>query len=273
MGFHHDLAACQSQVVVNYPPTSGWSGTELRTTSRLVSLVQGNNDILLTHATNYAELDFIDVRPNPHRYDAELATNNNVSLGSFNSDGLKNSVGGINSTDSYVNFTVMAPTSGSYFLTVAYANGGSAGTHLLTVNGVSAGSVPYAVTGGWFGGGWLSGANPNSVRRFSTVPVSLNAGLNAIQLGKGNNFAELDYLNITSQNNLTPATPQLNISRTGSVAVLAWPTPANGYYLQQIGNLAKTNWTTAPNAVNLVGNQNQAAVPISGSNGFFRLYP
>src|ERR1017187_8697122 len=57
------------------------------------------------------------------------------------------------------------------------------------------------------------------------------------------------------------------------VAVLAWPTPANGYYLQQIGNLAKTNWTTAPNAVNLVGNQNQAAVPISGSNGFFRLYP
>jgi hypothetical protein len=119
----------------------------------------------------------------------------------------------------------------------------------------------------------LSGANPNSVRRFSTVPVSLNAGLNAIQLGKGNNFAELDYLNITPQNNLTPATPQLNISRTGSVAVLAWPTTANGYYLQQIGNLAKTNWTTAPNAVNLVGNQNQAAVPISGSNGFFRLYP
>ena len=105
------------------------------------------------------------------------------------------------------------------------------------------------------------------------MPVSLNAGLNPIQLGKGNNFAELDYLNITALNNLTPAIPQLNISRTGNVAVLAWPTPANGYYLQQIGNLAKTNWTTAPNAVNLVGNQNQAAVPISGSNGFFRLYP
>jgi hypothetical protein len=183
----------QSQGVVNYPPTAGWSGTEERTTSRLVSLVGGSNDIMLSHATNYAELDFIDVRPNTHRYDAELATNFAVNLGTFNSDGIPDSVGGINNADSYVNFTVFAPVAGAYWLTVAYANGtGSAATHQLTINGASAGSVSYAATGGWFGGGWLSGANPVAVRRLSTVPISLNAGLNAVQLGKGGGYAELD---------------------------------------------------------------------------------
>lgn len=264
----------QNQGVINYPPTSGWSGTEQRTTSRLISLAQGSNDLILSHATNYAELDFVDVRPNTHRYDAELATNHDVTLGSFNSDGVKNSVGGINNTDSYVSFAVTAPVAGLYQLSVAYANGGaSSATHLLTVNGVTVGAVNYTATGGWFGGGWLTGANPVSVRRFSNATVSLLAGVNYIQLGKGNNYAELDYISVTPVASLTPPMPALNISGGTQSVMLNWPTPANGYALQQSGDLSKTNWAVVTNQTNVVGGQNQVHLPVAGSNTFFRLYP
>ena len=264
----------QSQGVVNYPPTSGWSGTEQRTTSRLVSLVQGMNDIVLSHATNFAELDFIDVRPDTHRYDAELATNNDVALGSFNSDGQKNCVGGINNADSYVQFAVTAPVAGVYLLTAAYANGiAGTATHTVTVNGVSAGNLNYPYTGGWLGGGWLSGANPAVVRRFSSLPLHLNAGLNIVQLGKGNNYAELDYIALNPLN-VTPALPTLKLSANAdNTALISWPSSANGYWLQQISDLGKTNWTNVTNPVKIVGNQNQVTLPLTESSAFFRFFP
>lgn len=264
----------QSQGTIDFAGTTGWANVEMRTTSKLVSLVAGNNDILFTRATNYAELDFIDVRPNPHRYEAELATNNNVNLGQFNSDGVKNCVGGINSTDSFVNFAVTVPTAGAYLLTVAYANGtAGAATHTLTVNGAGAGNVNYVATGGWLGGGWVSGANPVSVRRTSTATVSLNAGLNTIQLGKGDSYAELDYIAVNPSTGLTPAIPALSIASNSNTLLVNWPATATGYFLQQIGDLTKTNWLAVTNAVGIVGNQKQVAVPLTRTNGFFRLFP
>jgi hypothetical protein len=187
----------QSQGVVTYPTTAGWSGTELRTTSRSVSLVKGLNDIRLTHATNFAELDFIDVRASTHRYEAELATNN-CSLKPFNTCYLNDCVGGINATTNYVEYAVLAPAAGNYVITVAYANG-LAGTasDSVTVNGLGAGNLNCFYTGGWFGGGWMSGSNPALVRQFSSVTVSLNAGLNLVRLYKNSNFTEQDYLTIT----------------------------------------------------------------------------
>ncbi len=263
----------QSQGVINYPPTAGWSGTELRTTSRLVSLVAGMNDIMLSHATNFAELDFIDVRQDTHRYEAELATVNAANRYTFNTCGIPDCVGGINNTDSYVNFTVFAPTTGTYRLNTAYGNGGSTGTFTLAVNGMNRGSVPLPATGGYLGGGWLSGNNPSKTRRISTVALSLNAGLNTIQLGKGSNFGELDYITIATATGTTPAIPALNLTQTdGNNALVSWPAPANGYLLQQISNLAQTNWANVSNPVNVVGDQNQVTVPLTSSNAFFRLF-
>ncbi len=265
----------QSQGVVSYPSTIGWSGTQERTTCRLVSLVQGMNDVMLSHATNYAELDYIDVRPDTHRYEAELATNNDVSLGSFNSDGIKNSVGGINNADSCVQFGVTVPTAGTFLMNVAYANGTtSVATHVVKVNGVSVGSVPYLPTGGWFGGGWVSGSNPSSVRRLASFYLNLKAGLNLVQLGKGNNYAELDYITMASVSTTTPPIPVPDLTLSdGSNGVVSWPEPATGYVLQQIGDLTQTNWVNVTNIVGTSGNRNQVVLPMTTTNVFFRLYP
>jgi hypothetical protein len=272
---HYITVNGQLQGVVNYPPTVGWANSELRTTACLVSLASGMNDILLTRATNYAELDFIDVRPNIHRYDAELATNNNVSLRTFNTCYIPNGVGAIDNADSYVNFSVVAPVAGTYLLSVAYANGtSSTATHLVAVNAASVGSVVYPPTGGWLGGGWLSGSNPSLVIRTSTLPVALNAGLNSLRLTHSANYAELDYITLTPTSNLTPSVPRLGITITnGTNLALSWPTPAAGYYLQQTAVLPATSWSKTTNPANVVGDRIQVSVPVTSSNTFFRLCP
>ncbi|RIX59628.1 hypothetical protein D3P08_05695 [Paenibacillus nanensis] len=97
-------------------------------------------------------------------------------------------VGQIDYSDSYVEFTVNAPTAKSYAMTVRYANGTNAvSTHTLSVNGTGAGSVSYPVTGGW-----VADASSASV----TVNVNLRAGSNKLRFGKGAGYAELDYIDI-----------------------------------------------------------------------------
>lgn len=92
----------QSQGVVNYPGTTGWANSELRTVSQLVSLVQGTNHIMLTRATNFVELDFIDVRPDVHRYQAKLAVTNHVNFGQYaNMFMVPDFVGGIDFADGF----------------------------------------------------------------------------------------------------------------------------------------------------------------------------
>jgi hypothetical protein len=264
----------QPQGFVDYPPTAGWSGTELRTTSRLVSLVQGLNDIALAHATNHAELDFIDVRPNTHRFDAELATNSHVRLAPFNTCYVPDLVGGIDYADSYVDFSVDAPAAGVYILTAAYANGGSASaTHTVKVNGAGAGTLSYLPTGGWFGGGWLTGANPSLVRRFASANVSLKAGLNSIQLGRALNYAELDYITITPVSGTTPAIPRLKITPAGGDSLLYWSTNSAGYIVRHSADLQGGVWSPLTNTVTVAGSNNQAVIALSSSNQFYRLFP
>jgi len=265
----------QEQGMIAYPPTAGWAGTELRTTSRLVSLVKGVNDIVLSHGTNYAELDFIDVRPDIHRYDAELATNAHVRLGSFNTCYVPNCVGGIDYADSLVRFAVTVPVAGTYQLTAAYANGtANSSTHVVRINGSIVGALSYAPSGGWLGGGWLSGANPNKVRKFSSLLVTLDAGLNQIELGKGNGYAELDYVRISGGNNLTSSIPKLGIALTNGASVaVSWPMPAERYILQQSAMAASGAWSVVSNDVTVVGNHGQVILPAASAAAFYRLFP
>ncbi|MGC3958381.1 MAG: CBM35 domain-containing protein [Verrucomicrobiota bacterium] len=272
---HNIIVNGQPQGAVFYPGTIGWANAQMRTAVYPVSLVQGMNEILFTRGTNFAELDFIDVRASRHFYEAELATNNHVNLKSFNTCYIPNCVGNIDFADSYVDFGITVPVTGAYNLRVAYGNGsGSTATHLVTVNGTNAGSVSLPPSGGWLGGGWLSGSNPSLVTRTSTLPVTLTSGFNTVRLTKGNNWAELDYIFIQPASNLTPAVPMLSITRSSATNVtISWPTPGTGYWLQQISDPTKTNWSNVMNAISVVGNQNQVTVPLTSSNTFFRLFP
>ncbi|GMK38634.1 hypothetical protein PCCS19_16880 [Paenibacillus sp. CCS19] len=122
----------------------------------------------------------------PSMYEAEsgLINHANVSAGTRASGGQY--VGQIDYADSYVQFSVQAPTAGAYSLEVRYANGnGSTSTHSLSVNSGTAQTVSYPATAGW---GQFASVN---------VPITLNAGTNTIRLTKGaTGYAELDYISL-----------------------------------------------------------------------------
>jgi hypothetical protein len=163
------------------------------------------------------------------------------------------------------------PVAGSNLLTTAFANGGaSTATHLLSVNGVNAGSLSYAPTGGWFSN---ASGNPNSVRKTVTLPVNLRAGTNTIQLAQGNNYAELEHFRDSVQQR-HPADLATHAHGFGWRLWFDLLAPAGQrLHLAKISDLIQNNWAIVSNPVNVVGNQNQATLPIASSNGFFRLYP
>lgn len=180
-----------AQGAVNYTKgTSGWGDVEMRTVTKRVALEAGNNTIRLTRGNSYAEVDYVDVRPDTHRYDAEFATVVNAIKYNYRSEiNVPNYVGGIDQATSYVEFAVDAPRAGAFTFAVAYANGTTSNaTHTVTVNGSSAGTITYIPTGGW-----LSAADPRLYRTTANITVSLNPGVNRIRLTRGTGFAELDY--------------------------------------------------------------------------------
>ena len=183
-----------SQGQVSYPPTRGWGNIEMATTTKRVSLNGGSNTITLTKGTGYAELDYIDVRPDTHRYDAEFALVHDANLSHFNKEYFveANYVSGLNNSDSYVEFAIDAPSAGTYQLTVGYANGtGGSSTLALSVGGAGQGAVNFPNTGGW-----LSAADPRTTERTVTFPITLSGGVNTVRLQKGNGYVELDYVKL-----------------------------------------------------------------------------
>lgn len=65
--------------------------------------------------------------------------------------------------------------------------------------------------------------------------------------------------------------PSLNLSRTGTNNVLAWPSWAFAFQLQSNTNLASTNWPAVTSISTLIGFQNVITNPASASSSFFRL--
>ena len=66
--------------------------------------------------------------------------------------------------------------------------------------------------------------------------------------------------------------PQMSVtaSAPGSL-VIAWPTNAPGFVLQQDSDLGTTNWSNVTNAVTVVGTNSQVTISPLIGNGFFRL--
>ena len=70
---------------------------------------------------------------------------------------------------------------------------------------------------------------------------------------------------------LSFGSPAINVSLSGSNLTLAWPLASAGFTLMSRTNLASGAWTAVAQAPQIVGNQWQVTLPISGNAQFFRL--
>jgi hypothetical protein len=133
-------------------------------------------------------------------YEAENAT---VQHAQILTDGTNTSNGGYVGridnntdmrTDSFVDFLVNVPSTGTYTMNIDYANGtGQTATQGLAYNGGGWQTVSYPPTTGW---GNLNGS--------VNVTVNLHAGYNMIRLAKGApsfaggvGYAELDKITLS----------------------------------------------------------------------------
>ena len=65
--------------------------------------------------------------------------------------------------------------------------------------------------------------------------------------------------------------PALTITRSGSNAVISWPTNATGFGLQQSSALGSPNWVGVTNPVSIVNARNQVSVRATNRANFYRL--
>jgi hypothetical protein len=104
-----------------------------------------------------------------------------------------------------------------------------------------------------------------------TTPPDQYFGFVTIQ-GGTNIFAENNLASPIFEVSLPPAA--LDIAPSGTNLVLSWPSPPEGFKLQQNSNLATTNWTTMTNTPTITNGQNQVFLPSAAGSRFYRLkYP
>ena len=110
------------------------------------------------------------------------------------------------------------------------------------------------------GGSWLATAAPD--RNWQAVASSADGSKLAAVASGGEIF--------TLQTTLAPL---LNITRSDTNILLSWTVPSMNLVLQENPDLATTNWTAVTNMpmLNFTNLQNQATVPLSPRNRFYRL--
>jgi hypothetical protein len=67
--------------------------------------------------------------------------------------------------------------------------------------------------------------------------------------------------------------PPLFIAQSGDSAIISWPSPSTGFFLQTNTNLATTNWAIYPGTIvtNGAGTTNSVTITPPAGNVFFRL--
>lgn len=136
-------------------------------------------------STTYNDVRVGSIPINALRYEAESATLTDTSTITQPDAAGGKKIGYINNPTSKVQFTVQAPSAGTYTMNVRYDNGtGSTSTHNVSVNGGTASAISYAPTVNWGRFGWAQ------------QTVTLNAGSNTITFTKGTGFAELDQIQL-----------------------------------------------------------------------------
>lgn len=136
-------------------------------------------------STTYNDVRVGSIPINALRYEAESASLTDTSTITQPDAAGGKKIGYINNPTSKVQFTVQAPSAGTYKMNVRYDNGtGSTSTHNVSVNGGTASAISYAPTVNWGRFGWAQ------------QTVTLNAGSNTITFTKGTGFAELDQIQL-----------------------------------------------------------------------------
>jgi hypothetical protein len=71
----------------------------------------------------------------------------------------------------------------------------------------------------------------------------------------------------------TTGAPSLSITKSGNSAIISWPYPSTGFFLQTNSILSKTNWSnyTGTIVTNGAGTSNSATITPPVGNLFFRL--
>ncbi len=128
--------------------------------------------------------------------------------------------------------------------------------------------LPFAMH--WFkvaGGG--AGAAQSSNGRFELIGTVGQHDANP-QTANGRFSLTAGYWSIVAVIQ-TEGAPLLSIHRSSGNAVVSWPSPADGWILQQTEDVAHPNWSSAPYAVADDGVERSIFVPASTGNQFFRL--
>ena len=209
-----------SQGLITYPATAGGPAQEFEFATKRVALNAGTNTVTLGFNNGAVALDYIDVRPDTHRYEAEYAAQNETLPGEYEYESIvPDFVGGINSTSANVTFTMDAPQAGTYLLSVNYANGitGNDALDDVFVNGNNVGQLDMPYTGNF-----TAAADPRTTEQTATMQVPLNTGLNTVRLQKNTQYAELDFATIT------PLALPVGASVSASAASLTFPAQAEG---------------------------------------------
>jgi hypothetical protein len=221
----------QQEHIITYPITSGWGSTLGWSSVKItVSLNAGNNTLKFSKGSNSVEIDNVEIirdfANGDGIYEAENAALSDCTTYTDSSTASGGQyVGGINNSDSYVQFNnVNAQTAGMYDIEVRYVNGsGQDGTHSLSVNGGTAQQISYPVTSGW-----------GSTNDWNTIiiRVSLNEGNNTLRFSKGSNYVELDYIKVLNQSSFEAESAETNDCITYSNSTDA----SGGQYVGGIDN-------------------------------------
>ncbi|MET9318185.1 glycoside hydrolase domain-containing protein [Kribbella sp. NPDC003505] len=189
-GASHQLWVNGTQAKDLFYANDGWNDFVTKA-SNLVTLTAGTNKIKLVKGANYAEVDYITLRPLGSKYEAEAGTQGGIaSVGTESEASGGQVVWQIDTTDSYSQLNVTVPTAGAYTVNVRAASGSAypGPDHLVYVN--PSGPTPQLLV-------------PLPYRsidwnRFAVTSfrVRLNAGSNVLRFAKGNEYAEIDYVEI-----------------------------------------------------------------------------
>jgi len=149
--------------------------------------------------------------------------------------------------------------------------------HLVVANFVAGQTV--TATAAPANGGVISGDGTFTNGTLVSLLATANPGYTFVDWTENgavvSTTANYDFVvtsNRTFVANFALIIPQMSVtaSAPGSL-VIAWPTNAPGFVLQQDSDLGTTNWSNVTNAVTVVGTNSQVTISPLIGNGFFRL--
>jgi hypothetical protein len=173
-------------------------------------------------------------------------------------------------------YSGLSPTNVFDVGTSATGIGASADSGPLTVNATNELLFGAGMTAGTF-----SGPGNGFTLRVITVPDSdivedqIAAATGTYDATASLNGSTTWLMQLAAFKPALPVSPPMRVFLTATnTVVLAWPSAAASFTLQQNSNLTTTNWMDVTNTVAPVGGENQVFVAPSGSQQFYRLkYP